>query len=119
MCAVKRSALFGTEIHVAIAVEVARRQLSQWQLSVHFGSAWYSNFTDPQRQCPVIIAAPEYAPAPTRLRFSTRRAQPATRIGAARRSPGSRTARRRVPAPGAYANVRTPPRARQPAAAAP
>ena len=39
MAAVKRSALSGTEIHVVIAVEVARRQLSQWQLSVHLGSA--------------------------------------------------------------------------------
>jgi hypothetical protein len=58
MCAVNRSALRGTEIHVVIAVDVARRQLSQWQLSVHFGSTSYSNLTLPQRQCPVIIRAP-------------------------------------------------------------
>jgi hypothetical protein len=35
---VKRKRLFGTEIHVAIGAETARRQSSQWQFSVQFGS---------------------------------------------------------------------------------
>src|SRR5437660_4727586 len=61
MAAVKRSALRGTESHVVIAVEVARRQLSQWQLSVHLGSASYENLTAPQRQCPVVIFLPSCA----------------------------------------------------------
>jgi len=34
---VKRKVLRGTEIHVVIGEDVARRQLSQWQCNVQFG----------------------------------------------------------------------------------
>ena len=48
--AVKRNAVRGTEIQVAMGVDVARRQLSQWQWSVQFGAPSYENAIARQRQ---------------------------------------------------------------------
>src|ERR1700730_3841928 len=48
----KAKAVRGTEIHVVIGDDVARRQLSQWQWSTQFGNPTYWNRIAPQRQRP-------------------------------------------------------------------
>jgi hypothetical protein len=59
---VKANVLRGTEIHVVIGEEVARRQLSQWQCNVQFGSPVYWKTIEPHKHLPdtevASIAAP-------------------------------------------------------------
>jgi hypothetical protein len=59
---VNANALRETEIHVVIGEEVARRQLSQWQCNVQFGSPVYWKAIEPQKHLPetemASIAAP-------------------------------------------------------------
>jgi hypothetical protein len=59
---VNANALRGIEIHVVIGEEVARRQLSQWQCNVQFGSPVYWKTIEPHKHLPdmevACIAAP-------------------------------------------------------------
>jgi len=51
---VNAKAVRGTEIHVVIGEEVARRQLSQWQCNVQFGAPLHLKTMEPHKHLPDI-----------------------------------------------------------------